>query len=79
MGVEWKSPNSLTLKEGQVNSKVKRMLIIFFIKVTVQKYFVLAGQRVNSVYFCDFYSNCVKLCEEFAPNLGDEELALESQ
>jgi hypothetical protein len=38
----------------QVKSKVKTMLIIFFdIKQIVHKEFVLAGQTVNSAYYCD--------------------------
>jgi hypothetical protein len=41
-------------KARLVKSKVKRTLIIFFhIKELVQKEFVLAGQTVNSVYYCD--------------------------
>jgi hypothetical protein len=38
----------------QVKSKAKSMLIIFFgIKGIVHKEFVLAGQTVNSAYYCD--------------------------
>jgi hypothetical protein len=38
----------------QVNRKVKSMLIIFFdIKGIVDKEIVLAGQAVNSAYYCD--------------------------
>jgi hypothetical protein len=38
----------------QVKSKVKNVLIIFFyIKRTVLKEFVLAGQTLNSAYYCD--------------------------
>jgi hypothetical protein len=50
---QWKSPNSLRPKKArQVKSKV--MLIIFFvIKGIVHKEFILAGQRVNSTYYCD--------------------------
>jgi hypothetical protein len=41
-------------KGRQVKSKVKSILIIFFdIKGIVNKEFVLAGQRVNSAYYCD--------------------------
>jgi hypothetical protein len=44
------------------------MLIIFIhIKGIVYKQFVLADQTVNSEYFCDFYGDCVKMCEDFAP------------
>jgi hypothetical protein len=49
------SPNSPRPKEArQVKSKVKSTFIFFFvIKGTVIKEFVLAGQTVNSVYYCD--------------------------
>jgi hypothetical protein len=48
-------PNSPRWKKvRQVKSKVKSMLIIFFvIKVIVHKEFVLAGKTVNSAYYCD--------------------------
>jgi hypothetical protein len=51
-----------------VDSKDKSMLIIFFdIKDIVHKDFALAGQTVNSAYYC------VNICEEFfAPNFGDK-------
>jgi histone-lysine N-methyltransferase SETMAR len=50
----WKSPNSLRPKKArQVKSKVKNMLIIFFdTKGIVHKEFILAGQTVNSAYYC---------------------------
>jgi hypothetical protein len=50
-----KIPNTLRLKKvRQVKNKVKSMLIIFFnIKGIVCKEFVLAGQTVNSLYYCD--------------------------
>jgi hypothetical protein len=52
---------------------VKGMLIIFFdIKGTVHKESVLVGQTVNSTYYCDFYGDCVKMCGDFAQNLGDK-------
>jgi hypothetical protein len=52
---QWKGPNSLRSKKArQVKSKVKSMLIIFFdIMGIVHKEFVLAGQTVNSKYYCD--------------------------
>jgi hypothetical protein len=52
---QWKSPNSPRLKKVTwVKSKVKSMLIIFFdIKGIVHKQFILAGQTVNSAYYCD--------------------------
>jgi hypothetical protein len=38
----------------QVKSKVKSMLILFFdIKGIVHKEFILAGQTINSAYYCD--------------------------
>jgi hypothetical protein len=41
-------------KPRKANSKVKSMLIIFFyIKGTVHKEVALAGQTVNSAYYCD--------------------------
>jgi hypothetical protein len=41
-------------KARHLKSKVKSMLIIFFnIKGIVHKEFVLAGQTVNSPYYCD--------------------------
>jgi hypothetical protein len=49
------SLNSHTQKRSrQVNNKVRSMLIIFVdIKLIVDKEFVLAGQTVNSTYYCD--------------------------
>jgi hypothetical protein len=38
----------------KVKSNVKNMLVIFFdIKGVIHKEFVLAGQTVNSEYYCD--------------------------
>jgi hypothetical protein len=75
------SPNSPRPKAArQVKSKVKSMLIIFFdIKGIVHKEFLLAGQTVNSAYYCYFYGDCVKMCEDFALNFGTtKELAVAS-
>jgi histone-lysine N-methyltransferase SETMAR len=49
------SPNSPSpRKERQVKSKVKSVLIIFFgVKGFDHKEFVLAGQTVNSAYYCE--------------------------
>jgi hypothetical protein len=49
------SPNSpRPNKARQLKSKVKSMLIIFLdIKGIVKKQFVLAGQTMNSAYYCD--------------------------
>jgi hypothetical protein len=55
--LQWKNPYSLRPKKKarQMKSKVKSMLIIFFdIKGIFHKEFVLAGQTVNSTYYCDF-------------------------
>jgi hypothetical protein len=51
----WKSTKPLTPKKTrQVKGKVKSMLITLFdIKGIVHKEFVLAGQTVNSTYYCD--------------------------
>jgi hypothetical protein len=59
---QWKGPNSLKPKKArQVNSKVKSMLITFFdINGIIHKEFVLAGQTVNSAYYCDI---SWRLCE----------------
>jgi hypothetical protein len=46
-------------------------IISFDIKGIVHKGFILAGQTVNSAYFCDVYGDCVKMREDFAPNFGD--------
>jgi hypothetical protein len=41
-------------KSKQVESKLKSMFIIFFdIKEIAHKEFILAGQTVNSAYYCD--------------------------
>jgi histone-lysine N-methyltransferase SETMAR len=47
---QWKSPNS----PRQVKIRVKSLLIIFFdIKRIVHREFFLAGQTVNSAFYCD--------------------------
>jgi hypothetical protein len=49
------------------------MLIMFFdIGGIVHKEFILAGQTVNSAYrtTVTFYGDCLKTCENFAPNFG---------
>jgi hypothetical protein len=41
-------------KARQVKSKIKSLLVIFFdIKGIVHRKFILAGQTVNSLYYCD--------------------------
>jgi hypothetical protein len=50
--------------------KAKSMLIIFFdIEGIVLKEPVLAGQTINSAYYCDSYGECFNMCEEFASKL----------
>jgi hypothetical protein len=50
----------------QVKSIVKSMLIIFLdIKEIFRKEFTLAGQTVNSTYYC------MKICKDFALNFGN--------
>jgi hypothetical protein len=63
------SPNSL----GPINARQLNGMIISFpdMKGTVHNEFVLAGQTLHSAYYCDFYGNCVKIREDFAPNFGD--------
>jgi hypothetical protein len=49
------------------------MLIIFFdIKAIVHKEFVLAGQTVIPHTNVTFYGDCMKMCEDFAPNFGNK-------
>jgi hypothetical protein len=72
---EWKSPNSWwSRKERQVNSEVESMLIILFdIKVMIiHREFVMAGQKVNSTYYCDFCSDYLIMYEDFTLNFGDK-------
>jgi hypothetical protein len=67
---QWKSPNSPRPKKArQVKRKVRSMLIIFFdIKGIVHKEFFLAGQTLNSAYYCDVLrrlrENVRRLCAE---------------
>jgi hypothetical protein len=62
-------------KARQEKNKVKSILIIFFvIKKNVHKELVLAGKTVNSAYYCEFYSNYMKTCKDFAPNFGDKRI-----
>jgi hypothetical protein len=53
-----------------VRSKVKSMLIIFFgIKWIVHKKFVLAGQAVNSAYYCDVLWQLREHVQKLRPEL----------
>jgi hypothetical protein len=40
--------------------------------LTVHKEFILAGQIVNSVYYCDVYGDWMKMCEAFALKFGNK-------
>jgi hypothetical protein len=42
----------------------ERAYHFYDIKGTVHKEFVLAGQIVNSTYYCDFYCDCMKMCKD---------------
>jgi hypothetical protein len=42
------------------------------IKGIVHKEFIMKEQTVNSTYYCDIYSDCMKMCEDFPPNFGDK-------
>jgi transposase len=66
-----KSPNSPKPKEAKhVKSKIKSMLIIFFdIKGIVHKEFALAGQTVNSEYYCDVLRRLRENVQRLRPEL----------
>jgi hypothetical protein len=56
-----------------MKSKFKSMSIIFFhIKRSVHKEFALASRTVNPHTTVTFYCDCVKMCEDFAPNFSDK-------
>jgi hypothetical protein len=56
----------------QVKSKIKSMLIVFFvIKGVVHK--KLSWQAKQSImHTVMFYGGCAKICEDFAPNFGNK-------
>jgi hypothetical protein len=57
-------------KARQVKGKVKSMLIIFFdIKGIVHREFALAGQPVNSAYYCDVLRRPCKNVRKLRPEL----------
>jgi hypothetical protein len=68
---QWNNPNSPRLKKlRQMKSKVKCMLIIFFdIKGSVHKDFILAGQTVNSAYYCDILGRLHENMRRLRPKL----------
>jgi hypothetical protein len=56
------------------------MLIIFSdIKRIVHNEFILSDQTLNSEHCCDFYGDCVKMCEVLARSLATKELAVAPQ
>jgi hypothetical protein len=66
-------------KVRQVKSKVKSMLIIF-IDIKVHKEFVLAGQTVNSAYYCDVLWRLHEDVRRLRPELWQQrELAVATQ
>jgi hypothetical protein len=60
----------------KVNSKVKGTLIIFVdIKGSVHKeLFILAGQSVNSTFYCDVLQRPYEMCQDFALTFGDKRM-----
>jgi hypothetical protein len=57
-------------KARRAKSKVKTILIIFFdIKGIVHKEFLLAGQAVNSAYYCDVLLRLRENVRRFRPEL----------
>jgi hypothetical protein len=61
-----------------VKGKVNSLLIIFIdIKGTVHEKFILAGHTVKSAITVT-YSDCMKMCKDFALNVGDKRLAVAS-
>jgi hypothetical protein len=67
------SPNSLKSKKARKEKrKVKSVLTTFFyIREIVHKEFLQAGQSIPHTTVT-FYGDCVKMCEDFAPNFGDQ-------
>jgi hypothetical protein len=67
---QWKSPNSTRLKKvRQVNKST--FIIFFHIKGIVHGGFILAGQKVNSRYYCDVLQWLHKMYDDYAPNFDD--------
>jgi hypothetical protein len=60
----------LQSSQWKMKSKFKSMLSIFFnIKGIVHKEFVLAGQTVNSAYYCDILRQLRKSVQRLHPEL----------
>jgi hypothetical protein len=58
-------------KVRKAKSEIKSVPIIFFdIKGILHKEFGLAGQTVNSTYYYDVCSDCMKTWEDLTPNCG---------
>jgi hypothetical protein len=61
-----------TQKGEHAKGKVRSMLISFLsIKEIVHKEFVLESQTSVPHTTVTFYGDCLKMCEDFAPNFGD--------
>jgi hypothetical protein len=77
---ELESPNALrSRKLRQVKSKVKSMLIIFFVvEVIIQKNSSWQAKQSFIHTTVMFYGDCVKLCNDFTPNFGEKLLAVAS-
>jgi hypothetical protein len=67
-----KIPNSSRLEKAiKPKSKTSSMIIIFLdIKWIVHKDFILAGQAVNSTYYCDVLWQLLENVRRFRPELG---------
>jgi hypothetical protein len=57
----------------QMKIKIKSKRIIFFDSKGIgNKEFVLQATQSISHATVTFYGDCVKMCEDFAPNFGDK-------
>jgi hypothetical protein len=65
--------NSSRIKEGEeVKCKVKRMHILSFdIKEIINNELVLAGQTLNSAYYCEILRRLLVNVPNIAPKFGD--------
>jgi hypothetical protein len=53
-------------KKGETGEEQSKSMYITFLS------YQLAGHTVNSLYYCDFYEERVKMCENFISNFGDK-------